>query len=98
MADNPLNAREEIVQSHTETATSSFAQRGQQQKPKKKKGLSKILGGVKLCFGIKNESRMKFEYDSTSHALNFDDGIDREDDANVRSFSQRFANPQRSQS
>ncbi|CAI0415261.1 unnamed protein product [Linum tenue] len=42
---------------------------------------------------IKRPSKMQFQYDAQSYALNFDDGVDTADDCGYPGFSARYAVP-----
>lgn len=89
MAERPSSKpKQETKQGH------DTVERQGQKKPNKKKGLLKIMEGLKICRGSNEKSgKQLFQYDSTSYALNFDDGINKDDDVAYPSFYARFANP-----
>ncbi|GAV73893.1 hypothetical protein CFOL_v3_17376 [Cephalotus follicularis] len=70
-------------------------------KLKKVKEISESLAGPKFKTLIRKISgycknkkqKNKFQYDAQSYALNFDSGVDREDDSLRHGFSARFAPP-----
>lgn len=57
--------------------------------PKWKTFIRKISGYVKN----KKQKNNQFQYDPESYALNFDGGVDREEDRLLPDFSTRFAAP-----
>ncbi|KAJ6743893.1 STRESS INDUCED PROTEIN [Salix viminalis] len=68
------------------------------EKVKKVKEISEVLAGPKWKNFIrsfsnynKKRSRMQYQYDLQSYALNFDEGFDREVDAEYPDFSARYA-------
>lgn len=70
----------------------SLSNQGHERK-KKEKELLENMERLMICDCLKKKSRMQVQYDSTSYLLNFDDGIEKDDDA-LPSFSTRYANPQ----
>ncbi|KAK9268365.1 hypothetical protein L1049_000114 [Liquidambar formosana] len=52
------------------------------------KTLIRKIGGY---FNNKKHNKNQFQYDPQSYALNFDGGVDREEDGLLRDFSVRFA-------
>ncbi|KAF9681277.1 hypothetical protein SADUNF_Sadunf06G0209000 [Salix dunnii] len=72
------------------------------EKVKKVKEITEVLAGPKWKNFIrrfsnnnKKRSRMQYQYDPQSYALNFDEGFDREVDAGYPDFSTRYAAPVR---
>ncbi|CAK7353834.1 unnamed protein product [Dovyalis caffra] len=70
------------------------------EKVKQVKEISEILAGPKwknfirrISNNTKKRSRMQYQYDPQSYALNFDEGFDREVDAEYPDFSARYAAP-----
>ncbi|CAI0416553.1 unnamed protein product [Linum tenue] len=70
--------------------------------PKWKNFIRRFSGTVRAAVGsvankangrIKRPSKMQFQYDAQSYALNFDDGVDTADDCGYPGFSARYAVP-----
>ncbi|KDP33548.1 hypothetical protein JCGZ_07119 [Jatropha curcas] len=76
------------------------------EKAKKVKEISEVLAGpkwknfIRRCSSVhgygfcsKKTSKMQYQYDPQSYALNFDDGIDKELEDSFPGFSARYATP-----